>query len=139
MKRINGVRHLLCLCYWHEEWNHESVSRWLPVHLFASMMTLECLMCQQVRRQLRPRRLERLRRMEEEFEEDEEEESSSSFFVEKTKRCSRAEHREWWEEEFGRWQPERHFSKKKAKRDAQQARIQRHDRCLFRSRDRQPG
>ena len=79
MKRINGERHLLCLEYWHEEWNHESVSRWLPVHMFASIMTMECLVCQQVRRQLQGRREERLRRMEEECEE--EESSSSSVYM----------------------------------------------------------
>ena len=85
MKKINGQRYMLCLSYWHEEWNHESMSRWQPMHMFASMLTMDCLVCQQMRRQLHPRRLERLRRMEEQAKEEEEQESSSSSsFEEKT-------------------------------------------------------
>ena len=53
------------------------MTRWLPEKFFVDLYALDCMMCQQVRRQLQPRRLERLRRMEEKIEEEEEEESSS--------------------------------------------------------------
>ena len=78
-----------------------------------------CLLCEEVRRQLLPRRRKRLRRMREEAEDEdeEEEESSRSFEVETLKRCGRKEHRKWWDESYSRWQPLRYFGKLKKAKD----------------------
>ena len=89
MKRVEGVVYLYCCEKWHERWNHKLMTRWMPRHMFLTERNLACVLCEEMRRQLLPRRRKRLRRMREEAEgeDDEEEESSScSFEVETLKR-----------------------------------------------------
>ena len=117
MKRVEGVTYLYCCEKWHERWNNKLMTRWMPRHMFVAENALCCLLCEEMRRQLLPRRRKRLRRMREEAEDEEEESSSRSFEVETLKRCSKKEHRKWWDESYSRWQPLRYFTKDKSRKD----------------------
>ena len=109
---------MYCCEKWHERWNDKLMTRWMPRHMFVAENALCCKLCEEMRRQLLPRRRKRLRRMHEEAEEEEEEkESSRSFEVETMKRCSCGNHGKWWDESYSRWQPLRYFGKMKAAKD----------------------
>ena len=113
MKRVEGVVYLYCCEKWHERWNNKLMTRWMPRHMFLTEQNLPCILCEEMRRQLLPRRRKRLRRMREEVEEEdeEEEESSRSFEVETLKKCGCGNHGKWWDERYSRWQPLRYFGK----------------------------
>ena len=59
MKRVEGVVYLYCCEKWHERWNDKLMTRWMPRHLFFTENALCCLLCEEMRRQLLPRRHKR--------------------------------------------------------------------------------